>query len=132
MQLMVEGRVFHGGVYSGDPLSLSAALAVQREYARNGAAIYAGLEDASRHLADGLRRLFAGIGVPALVQNVEPLLNLWVLKEDSNEQARNYRDVVRLADQKAFIRLQHAAQQQGSTSTNQSEPWHIGPSIPRT
>lgn len=126
MQLMVEGRVFHGGVYSGNPLSLSAALAVQREYQENGAAIYAGLEDASRHLADGLRRLFADLGVPALVQHVGPLLNLWILKDDTNEAARNYRDVVRLSDPNLFIRWQHAAQQHGVYfHPNHFEPWHL-------
>ncbi len=126
MQLMVDGRVFHGGVYSGNPMCLAAALAVQREYARNGPAIYARLESASAYLADGLRRLFAEAGVPAVVRNVGAMLSLWLAKGDDLEIPRSYRDVVRLMDKEKFIRFQHAAQRRGVYfHPYHFEPWHI-------
>lgn len=126
MQLMVDGHVFHGGVYSGNPMCLAAALAVQRAFAAEGSSIYGGLERASIHLADGLRRLFADLGIPAMVQHVGPLLSLWLLKDAAAGAPRNYRDVVRMANPKAFIRLQHAAQRNGLYfHPNHFEPWHI-------
>ncbi|MCW5715919.1 MAG: aspartate aminotransferase family protein [Bauldia sp.] len=126
MKLMVDGVVFHGGVYSGNPLSLSAALAVQREFAANGASIYARLEASASRLADGLRSLLRGAGIPAVVSHVGAMLSLWIARDDAAPVPRSYRDVVRTMDHTRLIRLQHAAQRNGVYfHPNHFEPWYI-------
>ncbi len=126
MKLMVEGKVFHGGVYSGNPMCLAAALAVQREYERNGPAIYDGLEAAAERLVTGLRRLFAENGIPGVVQNVGAMVSCWIAKAPTTEQPRSYRDVVRLMDREALIRFQHAGQRNGIYfHPMHFEPWYV-------
>jgi glutamate-1-semialdehyde 2,1-aminomutase len=125
MQLMVDGTVFHGGVYSGNPMSLAAALAAQRAFEEDGEAIYRRLEASSAYLADGLRRIFADAGIPCLVQRVGGMLSCWILREVGGAP-RNYRDVARIADHDRFIRFQHAAQRHGVYfHPNQYEPWYV-------
>ena len=125
MRLMVDEDVFHGGVYSGNPMCLAAALAVQRAYEEDGDTIYRQLETSGTYLAEGLRRLFSDAGVPCLVQREGAMLSCWIMKNEI-EAPRSYRDVVRLADSDRYILFQHAAQQRCVYfHPNHFEPWYI-------
>ena len=54
MQLIVDGTMFHGGVYSGNAVVMAAAEAVLDEVLANGTAIYQHLEDVTDQLARGI------------------------------------------------------------------------------
>jgi glutamate-1-semialdehyde 2,1-aminomutase len=126
LNLLADGTVFHGGVYSGNPLSLAAALAVQTEYERNGAAIYRALEEASDRLATGLKNLFAQRGIPVLVQHVGAMLSLSFLRAGGVERVRNYRELRRIAWTERYIAFQHEAQRRGVYfHPNPFEPWYL-------
>ena len=125
MNLLVDDTVFHGGVYSGNPLCLAATVAVQQEYERNGDAIYRGLEEGGARLERGLRALLAKAGISAVVQRIGPMLSLW-LTRGSAGAPRSYRDIVAMADHEAFVQLQHAAQRVGLYfHPNHFEPWYL-------
>jgi glutamate-1-semialdehyde 2,1-aminomutase len=125
MNLLVDGTVFHGGVYSGNPLCLAATVAVQRRYESNGSAIYGGLEEAGARLEHGLRVRLADAGIPAVVQRIGAMLSLW-LTRGSAEAPGSYRDVVAMADHDAFVRLQQTAQRVGLYfHPNHFEPWYL-------
>jgi len=129
LKLMVDGVVFHGGVYSGNPMSLAAALAVQRAFESDGVAIYAQLERATAQLADGLLDLFRAAGVPGVVQHVGAMLSCWIARDDGALPPRSYRDVVERMDRDAFIRFQHSAQRSGVYfHPNHFEPWYVSTS----
>ena len=127
MELLADGTVFHGGVYSGNPLGLAAALAVQQEYDRRQAQIYRALELAGRSLAAGLSRIFAAHGVPALIQRVGPMLGLTFLRDDpGTEGIQSYRRVLEVSRPRRRILFQQAAQAAGVyLHPNQFEPIYL-------
>lgn len=125
MQLLVDGTVFHGGVYSGNPMCLAATVAVQRAYETSSDSIYAKLEATAAQLEAGLSEQLRAAGIPAVVQRVGGMLSMWLTREAASPP-RNYRDVVGMADHKACIRLQHAAQRAGLYfHPNHYEPWYL-------
>jgi len=129
MELMVNGTVFHGGVYSGNPLSLAATLAVQVEYDRNSESIYPSLEKEADHLAEGLQNIFAEIGIPTIVQHVGPMLSLWFVANENVKAPKNYRDVSRCTNAFRFIHFQQALQARGVyIHPNHFEPWFLSTS----
>jgi glutamate-1-semialdehyde 2,1-aminomutase len=126
MELVVDGTVFHGGVYSGNPMSLAAALAVQKAYDLNGESIYRHLYSVTGLLAAGIGSIFTEIGIPALIQRVGPMLSCRFVDETDLPPACSYRDVVRMANPKRFIQFQHAAQRAGVYfHPNHLEPWYL-------
>jgi len=129
MELMVNGNVFHGGVYSGNPLSLAATLAVQMEYERNSESIYHSLEKEADHLAEGLQNIFAEVGIPAIVQHVGPMLSLWFVDDENVKAPKSYREVCRGANAVRFIHFQQALQVRGVyVHPNHFEPWFLSTS----
>jgi glutamate-1-semialdehyde 2,1-aminomutase len=126
MEMIVKGTVFHGGVYSGNPISLAAALAVQMEYDRNHEFIYRYLESITNHLAVGLRSIFAQVGIPAVVQHVGAMLSLAFVDTDDVREFKSYRDICRYANAARYIRFQHALQEAGVyIHPSRWEPWFI-------
>lgn len=126
MELLVEGTVFHGGVYSGNPLGLAGALALQTEYERNGTAIYRALEESANRLASGLRELFRRRGVPVLVQHVGAMLSLAFTRRGGVDRVRTYRELLGVAWSERYIAFQHASQRRGVYfHPNQFEPWYV-------
>ncbi len=126
MQLLVDGDVFHGGVYSGNPLSLAAALAVQNEYERVGPPLFDRLERAAARLAQGLREVFAECGVQAAVQHAGPMLTCWFMKAGAKDVPQNYRQAAQQTESEKYIRFQHAMQRAGVYfHPNRYEPWYL-------
>lgn len=126
MQLMVDGAVFHGGVYSGTPLCLAAALTVQQEYDSHGTSIYRELQASTELLAEGLRGLGEEFGIAMVVQHVGAMLSCWIVKPATTGSLMDYRAVAEAVDTERYIAFQHAAQRSGVYfHPNCFEPWYI-------
>ncbi len=125
MQSIVEGRLFHGGVYSGNTLVMAAADAVLDEMLENREGIYRHLEDVSSELADGVVEIFTRLGIPHHVHQVGPMISMLLTHTDCGPLT-NYRDVRRHCDFEKFIALQHQLQQTGVYfHPNQFEPFFL-------
>jgi glutamate-1-semialdehyde 2,1-aminomutase len=112
MRLVVEGEVFHGGVFSGNAVVMAAAEAVLDEVLEHADTMYPGLHDTADALAAGLRHIFSDCGVPHVVQNVGPMVSLFLVDEPDVELA-SYRDVRGHGKFARFIDLQHEVQRLG-------------------
>jgi glutamate-1-semialdehyde 2,1-aminomutase len=122
MQSIVEGRLFHGGVYSGNTLVMSAAEASLAEITRSGASMYRRLEDVSGEFARGVREIFSRLRIPHQVQQVGPMVSMLLTHRDV-DSLTNYRDVRRYCDADKYIRFQHHLQRTGVYfHPNQFEP----------
>ncbi|GMW03127.1 MAG: glutamate-1-semialdehyde 2,1-aminomutase [Candidatus Hydrogenedentota bacterium] len=126
MKQLADGTVFHGGVYSGNPLSLAAALAVQEHYDARGTVLYDELWSAASRLAFGLERLFRDAGVCAAISHVGPMLSCWLLDDASAGVPHDYRSAASRTLHERYIRLQHASQLAGVYfHPNRFEPWYL-------
>lgn len=112
MSLIAEGRLFHGGVYSGNGLVMAAAEAVLDEVLDNPAGLYQDLFDAAGRLTSGFHEIMQRLRIPHYVQSVGPLVSL-LLTQDEVDAIRNYRDVRRHVDFDRYIRFQHSLQRSG-------------------
>lgn len=122
MQSIVEGRLFHGGVYSGNALVMAAADAVLDEIHRDSAAIYNHLDSVSGEFAEGVREVFTRLGIPHQVNQVGPMVSM-ILTGGDGEPIRSYRDIRRHCDFEKYIRFQHQLQRSGVYfHPNQFEP----------
>ena len=122
MQMIVEGSVFHGGVFSGNACVMAAAEATTNYILSHKETMYPSLEKVTEKLATGLREILTGLHVPHLVQHVGPLLSLYLTREPV-ERFVEYRDVQRCCDFEKYIEVQHAMQRSGVYfHPNQFEP----------
>jgi glutamate-1-semialdehyde 2,1-aminomutase len=123
---METGKVFHGGVFSGNPLCLAATLAVQEELDRRGHEIYPFLEARSRELAEGLETIFREAGIPIILQRVGPMVSLWFASGDDLRPPTSYREVRQRTDPERYVRFQHALQRAGVyVHPNHFECWFL-------
>jgi glutamate-1-semialdehyde 2,1-aminomutase len=124
MALLGESKVFHGGVFSGNPMGMAAVRAAQLHYREHGSELYRDLEATSKRLADGLRHIFDDVGVPVVVQHVGAMLSCWFLNEGASGIPRDYREVRAWMNTDRHIRFQHAMQRSGVFyHPNLFEPW---------
>ena len=125
MQLMVDRSVFHGGVYSANACVMAAAEAATNYILEAKDTIYPALYKMSEELAAGLREILGRLGVPFVVQNVGPMLSLFLTREPV-EKLTEYRDVRRNCNFEKYIELQHALQRLGVyLHPNQFEPMFL-------
>jgi glutamate-1-semialdehyde 2,1-aminomutase len=125
MNVIAAGKLFHGGVYSGNALVLSAANAVLTHVLAEGHAIYPSLSLAADRFARALRGIFTHLRIPHLVQNVGAMLSLFLTNRDV-EALHDYREVRRNCDFEKYIRLEHALADRGVyVHPNQFEPWFL-------
>jgi glutamate-1-semialdehyde 2,1-aminomutase len=112
LDALADGRVLHYGTQNANP----ALLAVVRESLDLlTPAALTHLESLARRLVDGLRAAIAAAGVPALVQSVGPMLQIYFL-QDGHEQVtaiRSYRDYAAHVDAERFRRFAHALFDEG-------------------
>ncbi len=122
MQSIVEGRLFHGGVYSGNALVMAAADAVLDEILRDRAAIYNHLEAIPSEFAEGVRDVFTRLGIPHQVNQVGPMVSMILTGGDVGPIC-SYRDIRRHCDFEKYISFQHQLQRSGVYfHPNQFEP----------
>ncbi len=125
MQLVVDGTMFHGGVFSGNAVVMAAASAVLDEILSNGDAMYSQMNAVSEEFSRGISEILDRAGLPHLVQHVGPMISFFLMK-DQVVPIREYRDVRRHCDFERFIRLQHLMQQSGVYyHPNQFEPMFL-------
>jgi glutamate-1-semialdehyde 2,1-aminomutase len=125
MELVANGTMFHGGVFSGNAVVMAAADAVLGEVIANGDKIYRHMHAISDELAGGAGEIFERAGIAHTVQYVGPMLSFFLFT-DKVEPIREYRDVRRHCDFVKYIRLQHLMQKSGVYyHPNQFEPMFL-------
>jgi glutamate-1-semialdehyde 2,1-aminomutase len=127
LQQLVDRKVSHGGVYSGNPMSLAAAFATQTLY-KNDKTVHEKLWRAPERILAGLRSIFQEVGVPVLGQHVGGELSCWFLHDKSADVKRfeSYRDAARHADAQRYIKFQNAVQGAGVYfHPNHMEQWFL-------
>jgi glutamate-1-semialdehyde 2,1-aminomutase len=125
MSLIVDGTVFHGGVFSGNATVMAAAEAVLDEVLADPAAMYGHLHEVGDALAAGLHELMTDLDVPHTVNNVGPMISLFLMEEPGAE-VTSYRDARVHGRFDRFIGLQHAVQDRGVFfHPNMFEPMYL-------
>ncbi|MBI1246287.1 aminotransferase class III-fold pyridoxal phosphate-dependent enzyme [bacterium] len=112
MNSIVEGKLFHGGVFSGNAIVMSAAEAVLDTVLADREGIYNHLHAVSDQLADGIKDIYSRLNIPAQINHLGPLLAAMITKEET-EGLYNYRDMRRHGDFERYIQFQHWMQQHG-------------------
>ncbi len=112
MRVIADGSVFHGGVYSGNAIVMSACEAVLDDVTANRSKIYDHLEAIGRQLANGLDEIMTRFHVPHVVHQVGSIVSLF-LTTDEIEDLHCYRDVRRHCDFDKYIHFQHQMQRSG-------------------
>jgi glutamate-1-semialdehyde 2,1-aminomutase len=122
MQLVVDGKMFHGGVYSGNAVVMSAAEVVLDEILAHRTEFYDKLNKLGNDLTQGASRILARAGIPYLTQHVGPMISIF-LTDGQVDSLNNYREVRQHCDFAKYIRLQHLMQRSGVYfHPNQFEP----------
>lgn len=112
MNCIANGPLFHGGVFSGNAVVMSAAEAVLDTVLADKENIYAHLHALGDQLAGGIDDIYNRLGVPHHVHHLGPLLAGLITKTDV-EGLYNYRDVRRHCDFDRYIQFQHHMQRNG-------------------
>jgi glutamate-1-semialdehyde 2,1-aminomutase len=125
MEPIVEGRVFHGGVYSGNALVMAAAEAVLDEIGEHRSTMYRCLDEVSDELVRGLGSIMVDAGVPHVLTNVGPMISLF-LTDGATDRIVEYRDAREHGDFARYIDFQHEAQRLGVYfHPNMFEPMYL-------
>ncbi len=125
MDMIVRGPLFHGGVFSGNAVVMSAADAVLEAVLADKENIYAQLHELGDMLAGGIREIMTRLGVPHHVHHLGPLISLMLTTSEVDELA-NYRDVRKHCDFDRYIEFQHQLQRDGVYfHPNQFEPMFL-------
>jgi len=122
MQVVVDGKMFHGGVYSGNAVVMSAAEVVLDEILTHRTEFYDKLNRLGNELTRGASRILARAGIAHLTQHVGPMISIF-LTDGKVDSLNNYREVRQHCDFAKYIRLQHLMQRSGVYfHPNQFEP----------
>ncbi len=98
MSMIAEGRYSHSGTYNANVVQCAAVSATMDVLAEPG--LYERQRAVGDRLADGLRKLAAESGIPATVDGLGTVFQLWF----ASEPIRNWRDAERYADEAMFTR----------------------------
>jgi glutamate-1-semialdehyde 2,1-aminomutase len=98
MELIADGRYSHSGTYNSNVIAAAAVVATMDILARPG--VYEHLRRLGTRLAAELQAIAAQLEVPAAVQGIGPVLQIWF----TDQPIRNYRDAVRHARPDRFRR----------------------------
>jgi len=98
MSMIAEGRYSHSGTYNANVVQCAAVAATMDVLAEPG--LYERQRARGNRLADGLRKLAADHGIPAAVEGLGTVFQLWF----SDAPIRNWRDAAAHADEARFTR----------------------------
>ncbi|MHB1740471.1 MAG: aspartate aminotransferase family protein [Actinomycetes bacterium] len=98
MRMIAEGRYSHSGTYNANVVQCAAVSATMDVLAEPG--LYERQRALGDRLADGLRKLTTDAGIPALVEGLGTVFQLWF----SDHRIHNWRDAVAYADEARFTR----------------------------
>jgi glutamate-1-semialdehyde 2,1-aminomutase len=125
MDKITRGALFHGGVFSGNAVVMSAAEAVLDAVLADPAGVYGYLHELGDQLAGGIHQIMTRLGIPHHVHHLGPLVSLLLTTGEVDELA-NYRDVRAHCDFQRYIEWQHHLQQAGVYfHPNQFEPMFL-------
>lgn len=110
MDGLAWGGVLHYGTQNASRVGLFAARASLRELQRDDGAAFRHTERIGKMLWDGLRRLFAARGAPAIVQNVGPMAQIMFT---SRPAIRDYREFCAHVDRERYRRFAWALFRRG-------------------
>jgi glutamate-1-semialdehyde 2,1-aminomutase len=102
MDALKWGGVLHYGTHNGSRIGMFAARANLRVLTRDNNASFAHTWRVGDRLCGGLRELFAGKGIAAVVQNVGPMLQVMFTDQPA---IQDYREFCRYVDRTAFQRF---------------------------
>ena len=122
MDNIVNGPLFHGGVFSGNALVMAAVEAVLDAVLADRAAIYRHFDAIGNQLSQGAKEILTRYNVPHQVVHIGSLFAI-LLKRDEAPEIANYRDVRAYCDFDRYIEFQHFMQRSGVYfHPNQFEP----------
>lgn len=98
MRMIAEGRYSHSGTYNANVVQCAAVSATMDVLAEPG--LYERQRAVGDRLAEGLRKLAADAGIPASVEGLGTVFQLWF----SDHKIRNWRDAAAYADEARFTR----------------------------
>jgi len=125
MDKIVNGPLFHGGVFSGNAVVMSAAEAVLDTVLADKENIYHHLNKLGDQLANGIDEMLTRLSVPHHVHHLGPLISVLLTTEEVSD-LYNYRDVRRHCDFEGYIAWQHHLQRAGVYfHPNQFEPMFL-------
>jgi glutamate-1-semialdehyde 2,1-aminomutase len=125
MNLITNGPLFHGGVFSGNAVVMAAAEAVLDTVLANKDQLYGHMNALADQLANGFDEILTRVGVPHHVHHLGPLLAVLLTTEEVPD-LMNYREVRRYGDFAKYIEFQHAMQKLGVYfHPNQFEPMFL-------
>lgn len=110
---IVAREVFHGGVYSGNAMVLSAAEAMLRQIIDQQGTIYSALESWSHALCQGMNEVLEHYQVAGFARNVGSLVSLVLTNQHSEELPHDYRSVRERGDFETYIKLEHLMVKKG-------------------
>jgi glutamate-1-semialdehyde 2,1-aminomutase len=109
MELEAEGVVLHGGTYSGNPLTLAGMNAALDILIDDHDRVYGHLNAIADAMVSGMRSIFAEQNVPAWINQVGPM---WQVFFGHEEPVTRYRQA-RASDTEFFGHLQAECQARG-------------------
>lgn len=112
MELITGGKMFHGGVFSGNAIVMAAADAVLTKVLAEKEAIYKHLNAVTTQLANGLTEIFNRFNVPHEVNHIGSLLGI-IVTETEGPKITNYRQLRRQGRFESYIKFQQYMQQMG-------------------
>jgi glutamate-1-semialdehyde 2,1-aminomutase len=125
MDTIVRGKLFHGGVFSGNAVVMAAAEAVLDAILADTAGIYEHLETIGNRFADGVDDILTQLDIPHQVHHLGALISV-LLTDEGAPQLHNYRDVRRHCDFEGYIQWQQTMQRDGMYfHPNQFEPMFL-------
>lgn len=98
MHLIAEGRYSHSGTYNANVVQCAAVSATMDVLAEPG--LYERQRALGDRLAEGLRQLTAEAGIPAAVEGLGTVFQLWF----SDHKIHNWREAAEYADEARFTR----------------------------
>ena len=98
MRMIAEGRYSHSGTYNANVVQCAAVSATMDVLAEPG--LYERQRALGNRLSDGLQKLAADAGIPASVEGIGTVFQLWF----SDHKIRNWRDAEQYADEARFTR----------------------------
>ena len=82
MELHKNRRILGPGTYMGYPLALTAALATIRILERDNGAVYREFDRLQKRLADGLKSIAKGRGIPLMIQGCRGAFNTYFVEKE--------------------------------------------------
>jgi glutamate-1-semialdehyde 2,1-aminomutase len=102
------GPVYQAGTLSGNPLAMAAGIAMLSEILARGPALYAGLEETTAKIAEGVAEVAAGLGIGMSTNRVGSMLTWFFTPEAVTDFATAAR-----SDTAAFARFHRGMLERG-------------------